>query len=307
MKLNAVMLTALLLSAAPAFSQTVYNQYPCAECAVYDNNGTDLRGFINSNKDQLMARGGKVNEYSNNTWGYLQIKNAHVPSVDKQGNLNYYQSMDVTLAMYKTLDGGLATWMARETNAPQGPLVYIKTNDEGKLGLENVKYTKITHDLEMKKFALVEYYNDTYNDRDYDNLLKNYILLKSGSIKDPSGFKTVIEFYDNFLSKFTYLSDPTLETKSFVTFLSVNGTKYVGYFNIINSKLAGHLNPYKVEYEADRPVLVNSIFKKLKGNIVYIYGDDTFGMDPEMVKYARENNIKLKHWKTTATKKFNDK
>lgn len=137
MKLNAIKLSALLLMSVPAGEATaqrlIHNQYPCAECAVFDNNGTDLRGFINSNKSSLQSEGRKVNEFSNNTWGYVQVKNIQVPSMDKQGNLNYYEAMDVTLALHKTDEGADATWIARETNAQQGPLVYIKTNDEGKL------------------------------------------------------------------------------------------------------------------------------------------------------------------------------
>lgn len=301
--------TLLLLSVATGNvkAQTfVRNQYPCAECAVFDNNGNDLRGFINRNKSELLARGSKVNEYSSNTWGYLQIKNAKVASMDKKGNLNYSEPIDVTLALYKTEDGAKATWMARETNATKGPLVYIKVNDEGKLDLENVKYTKITEQLETKKFAIVEYYDDTYNDRDYDNLLKNYILIKSGAIKDATAFKPIIEFHNNFLTKFTYLSDPVLEPKSFITFFTANGTRYIGYFNVVNSKLAGKLDVYKVEYEKDRAPLVTEIFRKLKGNVVYLYGDDTFGMEPEIIKYARENQIKIKNRKPSTVKKFNE-
>ncbi len=310
MKLNAIKLSALLLMSVPAGEATaqrlIHNQYPCAECAVFDNNGTDLRGFINSNKSSLQSEGRKVNELSNNTWGYVQVKNIQVPSMDKQGNLNYYEAMDVTLALHKTDEGADATWIARETNAQQGPLVYIKTNDEGKLGLENIKYTKVAKELESKKFTLVEYFNDTYNDRDYDVLFGNYIAIKNGTIKDPAGLKAVIDFNDNFLSKFVYVNDPILDGRSFVTFFSANGTRYIGYFNIVNGQLAGHLDEFKVKYESERSVLVNNIFKKLNGNVVYIYGEETFGIDKEIVNYSREHGIKIKYKKTTAAKKFNE-
>ena len=310
MTLNTIKITALLLLCMPAGRSNaqlvVHNQFPCAECAVYDNNGHDLRGFIVSNKKELSDRGSKVNEYSNNTWGYLQIKNAKVPSLDKKGNLNYYQSIDVSLALYKTADGAKATWLARECNEQKGPMVYIKTEDQGKLDLENVKYTQITHELETKKFAIVEYYDSVYNDRDYDILLKNYLLIKNGIIKDLTAYKPIIEYFYNFLSKFTYLSDPVLAPKSFVTFFTANGVKYYAYFNVVNSKLAGKLEVYDIEYENQRAPLVAKIFKKLQGKLVYIYGDDTFGNTLEIEKYARENHFKLKYRKTTTTKKFND-
>ena len=305
--INITVLLLLSMSASRSLAQlVVHNQYPCAECAVFDNNGSDLRGFINSNKNELYTRGGKVIEYSHNSWGYLEIKNVKVPSMDKKGHLNFYETIDVTLALYKTPDGAKATWMARETNSPKGPMVYIKTNDGDKLGIENVKYTQVTNELETKKFALVEYYDSVYNDRDYDILLKNYLLVKSGTINDVTALKPIIEFYDNFISKFTYLSDPVLEPKSFVTFLTANGVKYIGYFNVINNKLAGKLDVFNVEYEKDRAPLVAELFRKLKGKVVYLYGDDTFGMDLTIEKYARENGLKLKHRKTTTAKKFND-
>ncbi len=311
MRMNSIKIAALLLmgvSAERSLAQqpVVHNQYPCAECAVFDNNGNDLKGFITTNKKEVLTRGGKINEYSNNSWGYLNIRSIKVPSMDKKGNLNYWETIDVTLALYKTADGAQATWMARECNSQQGPLVYLKVDDQGKLDMENVKYTAVTHDLETKKFAIVEYYDSSYNDRDYDNLLKNYILIKSGVINDVTAFKPIIEFHDNFLSKFTYVSDPVLETKSFVTFFTANGVRYIGYFNVINNKLAGKLDAYKVEYERDRAPLVADIFGKLKGKNVYLYGDDTFGMEPEITKYARENGFKIKHKKTTSVKKFNE-
>jgi hypothetical protein len=310
MKFNSVKVGALLLLTMPAYLSVaqvvVHNQYPCAECAAFDNNGNDLRGFINSNKKDLFARGSKVNEYSNNTWGYVQVKNAKVPSLDKKGNLNYYETIDVTLALYKTADGAQATWLGRQCNEPNGPMVYIKTDDKGKLDIENVKYTQISRELEDKKCAIVEYYDETYNDRDYDVLLKNYVLMKNGTVKDLSSYKPIIEFYDNFFSKFSPLTDPMLAPKSFITFFTANGVKYAGYFNVVNSKLAGKLDVFSVQYEKDRGPLAAEIFRKLKGKQVYVYGDDTFGMEPELQKYARENHIKLKHRKTSTTKKFNE-
>jgi hypothetical protein len=310
MTFNTIKVSALLLLCLPACVSVgqvvVHNQFPCAECAVFDNNGNDLRGFINSNKKELYGRGSKVNEYSNNTWGYVQVKNAKVPSMDKKGNLNYYESIDVTLALYKTADGAKATWLARQCNEPKGPMVYLKTADDGKLDIENVKYTQVTHDLETKKCAIVECYDETCNDRDFDALLTNYIAMKSGTIRDLSAYKPIMEFYDNFFSKFTSLTDPVLAPKSFIVFFTANGVKYIGFMNGVNSRLSGKLDVLSVQYEKDRAPLAASIFKQLKGNQVYIYGDDTFGMDLEIQKYARENRIKLRYRKTTTAKKFNE-
>jgi hypothetical protein len=310
MTLNSVKIAALVflsVTGGRSVAQLVcHNQFPCAECAVYDNNGNDLRGFINNNKKELYFRGEKVNEYSNNTWGYLQIKNAHVPSMDKKGNLNYEEYIDATLALYKTEDAAKATWMARECNSPNGPMVYIRVKDEGKLEIDNVKYTEITHELEQKKCAIVEYYDNTYNDRDYDVFLKNYILMEAGTVKDVAEYKGIIDFYNGFLSKFSYTSDPILTTKSFVTFFTVGGSRYFGYFNVVNNKLAGRLELYPVEYEKDRATLVNDAFRKLTGHVLYVYGDVNFGMDKTINKYCRDNHIKLAYWNTSADRKFND-
>ena len=310
MTLNSIKVTALLLLCLPvvrSVAQPVcHNQFPCAECAVYDNNGNDLRGFILTNKKELLFRGGKVNEFSNNTWGYLQIKNAQVPSMDKKGNLNYQEYIDCTLALYKTEDASQATWMARECNSHSGPMVYIRVKDEGKLDIDNVRYTEITHELEQKKCALVEYFDSTYNDRDYDVLLKNYILMEAGTVKNIDEYKGIIDFYNNFLSKFSYTSDPILATKSFITFFTTGGTRYLGYFNMVNNKLAGRLEIFPVEYERERAPLVAEIFRKLTGHVVYVFGDDTFGMDLTIDKYGRENHIKIKHWKTDILRTYND-
>ena len=310
MTLNSIKISALLLLCMPAgrsvAQQVVHNQFPCAECAVYDNNGNDLRGFINSYKKELLFRGGKVNEFSNNTWGYLMIKNARVPSMDKKGNLNYYESIDATLALYKTEDAAKATWMARECNSSKGPMVYIRVKDEGKLDIDNVKYTEITHELEAKKMALVEYCDSVYNDRDYDVFLKNYVLLENGAVKDVNEYKGIIDFYNGFLSRFSYTSDPILATKSFVTFFTAGNTRFVGYFNVVNNKLAGKMEVYPVEYEKDRSPLVTGIFKKLTGHVIYVYGDDSFGMNKTIDKYGRDNHIKIKYWSTSGSNKFND-
>lgn len=282
------------------------NQYPCAECAVFDNNGNDLEGFINTNKTDLLTRGMKVNQFSNNTWGYLQIKNVRIPSVSKKGDLSYNNYINTTLALYKTEDGAKATWWARQSNAPQGALVYLKTEDNNKLSINNVKYYEVTHALEAKKFALVEYANNDYNQLDFDVLVKNYILLSADAVKDPNDYKAIIDFYNEFLTKFTTIEDALLENRSFLTFITINKVKYIGYFNVVNSKLAGKLEAVTIDYEKDKETVVADIFKKLKGKSVYVYSDEIFGLDKTIIKYGHENNFKLIRRKTADTKKFNE-
>jgi hypothetical protein len=283
----------------------VSNQYPCGECAVYDNNGNDLRGFISKNKRDFNAKGAVVLDYSNNTWGYLQIKNAKVPSVNKRGDLNYHEYIDATLALEKTTDGAKATWWARETNAPKGPLVYIPTKDKDKLDIGNVRYTEVMHDLETKKFTLAEYTGDTYNEYDFDQMAKNYILMQNGTLKDLNDYKLVIDYFNNFLTKFSNLKDPFLEHKSFLAFLGFNNHKYIAYFNVVNSKLAGHLEVLDLQYETDKEPLVKYFFKKLTGKTVFVYGDNLFGMEKTIIKYARPKNIKVIRKMPNDTKTFN--
>jgi len=314
-RFNALKLSTLLFVSAcvtGASAQLVHNQYPCAECAVFDNNGNDLKGFIKSNKRDLDIKGSKVNEYSGNNWGYLQIRSAAVPTInkygEKKGDLNYAEVIMATFALYKSPDGAKATWWARECNSPNGPLTFRKVKDEGEpLEIENVRYETVTHELESKVFTIVEYYNDLYNERDYDMLLKNYMLMENGPVKDPTDYKAVIDYYNDFLKKFTYVDDPILGKRSFITFFAgSNNSKYIGYFNMVNSKLAGKLEAIDFQYESDKDTLVNKVFNKLKGGVVYVYGDETFGMEKPMVKYAREHNVKLKLPRTNTTKQFND-
>jgi hypothetical protein len=286
--------------------KTIRNQYPCAECAVYDNNGNDLRGFINTTKKDLVIKGAKVNEASNNTWGYLEIKNAKIPSVSKKGDLDYTQSFDITLGMYEATGGEKATWWGRECNAPKGALVYIKTEDKDKLSLDNVKYSEMLHQFESKKITLVEYYNEPYNQNDYDFLFKNYILMPAGSVKDANGYKNVVDFYNGFLNKFSSVNDPLVENKSFITCFSINNVKYLGYFNIVNSKLAGKLEIADIQYDRDRDTVINRTFKMLTGKTVFVYGDDIFGMEKKIISYGRKNNIKLVRRKTSDSRFFND-
>ncbi len=307
----------LLLTAASgnSIAQTCHNLYPYADGVVYDNNGHDLNAFIKSNKDDAKHKGEMVKEYSNGTWGYLQIKNTKVPSLNtspdpdlnKKVNLNYSEYIDATLALCNTIDGLKATWWSRQCNNPLGPLVYTKTDDKGKLDIENIKYTYIIKELETKHFTIVEYSGDGYNERDYEQLLKNYLLVENGTLKNGVDYKTMIEFYDNFLTKFTYVEDPLLENKSFITFFSGNKTKYVGYFNIVNHKLAGHVEAVDLQFEKDKDALVNNTFKKLTGNVVYVYGDDIYGLEKTMLKYGHTHNLKLNRRNTTTTEKFNEK
>lgn len=286
--------------------KTIRNQYPCAECAVFDNNGNDLRGFVNTTKKDAMAKAAKVAEASNNTWGYVAVKNAKVPSVNKKGDLDYTQSFDVNEAMYLASGTEKATWWARECNSAKGPLVYIKTENSDKLSMPNVKYTEMLHEFESKKITLVEYYNGQYNQFDYDFLFKNYILMPSGTIKDVNSYKNIVDFYNDFLGKFSSTSDPLIENKSFVTCLAVNNVKYLAYFNVTNNKLAGHLEIADIQYDRDRDTVIHNTFKKLTGKTVFVYGNELFGMEKKMITYGRLHNIKLIRRKTTDSKLFND-
>jgi hypothetical protein len=286
--------------------RTFSNHFPCAECAVYDNNGNDLAGFIKSNKSDLSAKASLVNEYSNNTWGYLQIKDVKAPSLDREGNLNYYQAFDVTLGLYQDAGTAKATWWARETNAPRGALVNTKVDVQNKLATDYVKYTELLHEMESKKITLVEYFSDNYNTEDYDELFKNYILIKGGSLKDLSDYKKIIDYYNTFLSRFSSVSDPFLEHKSFITCLTVSGTKYIGCFNIVNAKLAGKLEPVNIQYDKDRDTVISNVFGKLTGTVVYVYGNDIFGMDKAMIKYGHAHNIKLIRRKPADNISFNE-
>lgn len=292
--------------AGTSYAQLSPNQFPCAECAVFDNNGNDLRGFINTNKIYTLNRGAKVNEYSGNTWGYLQIKNVHTPSVNKKGQLNYGGFINTTLALYKTADGAKATWWARQSNAPKGPLVYQKVEEKGRLDMENVRYAEVFHALEQKKMTLVEYANNEYNKEDYDMLFGNYLLAEQDAVKDLTDYKGIISFYNDFMSKFSSLSDPYLENKSFITFVTVNNTKYAGVFNITNSKLAGKLVVIDAVYEKDIEPTIKMLFKHVTGKAVIVYGDNLMGMEKAIIKYGRDKNMRLIRRATTDNRKFND-
>lgn len=286
------------------------NQYPCAECAVFDNNGNDLKTFIVNGKRELNDRGSKVLDYSGGEWGYLLVKTAQVASVSskwpKRGELNYTQFIRATYALNKTGGSNRATWWARECNRPNSPMVDIKVDDEGKLEMETVRYPKIMGDLSQKKFTLVEYADSMYNPRDFDQLLKNHIMLAAGSVTDQSDYKAIIDFHNGFLGKFTYVNDPVLDNKTFITFSKGNTHRFIGYFHTVNGKLAGKLEVADLEYEKDKDVIVNRLLKNAKGKTVYIYGDDTFGMDKNIITYARANNIKLKRRVTSTPKRFNE-
>jgi len=299
------MVALLCVATSTSFAQ-YHNLYPCGECAVSENNGSDLRGFIKSNTKELNYIGGKVNEVSDNGWGYLEVKTVQVPSIGQNKNLNYSEYINATLALYKTKDGAKATWWARQGNTPKGPLVSKITDGDVQAGMDVVRYNEVTHALEQKEFALVEYYNDDYNQLDYDVLLKNYILTEHGTVKNINDYKSIVAFYDTFVTKFTYLDDPMLGNKSFITFFTANGTKYMGYFNIVNGKLAGHLEATDIQYEKDKDDLVKATFKKLTGNVVYVYGDDIFGLEKTILNYGHTNKIKLERRKTATNKKFNN-
>ena len=54
-----------------------------------------------------------VNEYSDNNWGYLQVRSANVPTInkygEKKGELNFAEVITATFALYKSPDGAKAT------------------------------------------------------------------------------------------------------------------------------------------------------------------------------------------------------
>ncbi|MFI5196278.1 MAG: hypothetical protein ACHQD8_04245 [Chitinophagales bacterium] len=315
-KNNHALIAGLFLSLAycgNSSAQVCHNLYPSPEIATYDNNGHDLKGFILSNKKDFLFKGSKVNEYSKNTWGYMQIKNARVPSIDNNKSkenenyhkLNYSEYIDVTLAMYKTKDGAQSTWWARQCNSPKGPLVDMVVDAHGLLDMDYVRYGNIMSDIQTKKFTIVEYSGDTYNHKDYDDLLKNYFLIENGIILDMNDYGTIIDYYNNFLSKFSSIEDPLLEYKSFITFFETPKARYAGYFNVVNSKLAGKLEVVDIKYDRDKEVFVAQAFKKVTGSVVYVYGDKTFALDKEINTYAREHHIKVIRRKTTTDKEFN--
>lgn len=311
--INAIKLSALLLlaTANTGVAQTMTvckNQYPCGECAVFDNNGNDLKGFISNNKKQLGVRGGALGEASGNTWGYLLVRTANVPSVSskwaKKGDLNVTASIRTTYVMNKAGSTEQATWWARECNLNNGPLVQIKVNDEGKLDMEHVRYEKLMNAVAANKMTFVEY-ADTFNARDYDNMLKNYIVTKCGAV-DMDDYKTMVDFYNGFVTRFTTTEDAALTNSSFLTFFTgPSKTRYVGYFNMVNDKLAGHIDVLDLQYDRDIDTVIKHTFPRLTGKTVYIYGDDTYGMDKKMILYGKAHDLKLRRRKTNMTGKFN--
>jgi len=292
--------------AASASAQVITNKFISPECATWNNNGTDLRGFITSNKSDLYAKGGKILDYSNSNWGYVQVKNAKVPSQDKKGELNYYQSFDATLLLQKTKDGGRATWWSRQYNMSNQPIVYLKVGADKDLGLENVKYTDITRELETKVMTVIEQFTEVANPRDFEVMFKNCLFVRSGVIKSETDLRPMYSFYNKFLGKFQSFSDPMLENKSFVTFWTGGDNKYIGYFNVVNGKLSGRLEIVDGSYEKDQAKLINDIFKDLTGSTVCIYGDNTFGLDRFITKKADAKNLKLVYKTPSDSRLFNE-
>lgn len=296
--------------AATAMAQkTCQNQTPCADCAVHDNNGNDLAGFVNAYRKQLGVNGSKVNDYSNGEWGYLLMRTVNVPSVsgkwETKGDLNHSAYIRTALVMNKTKEKEAATWWARECNLDNGAVVEPLPKEKGKVPMEQMRHEKLMSNVSLKKITLVEYL-DTFNMRDMDNMLKSHIVTKLGTVKQED-YKSVIDFYNGFLGKFSYIDDPVLTKMSFVTFLTgASGAQYMGYFNVVNSKLSGTLVGVNLEYERDRDTLVKKTFKKLTAKTVYVYGDDSFGLDKTLIKYAKNNDMKLRRRKTNVSARFND-
>ncbi len=307
-KKNAVLAAALSLSFAiptVAEAQICHNLYPSPEKATYDNGGQDLRGFIITNKKDFLFKGALVDKYSKGNWGYMQVKTARVPSVGKDQKLNYSEYIDVTLAMYKTKDSSQATWWARQCNTPKGPLVDQRIDPMGMLDMDYVRNSIVFHDIQAKQFSLIEHSDNRFNPKDYDDLVKNYIMVENGLIPAFADYTAVIDYYDNFASKFSDITDPLLEYKSFITFFNTPNAKYVGYFNVVNNKLAGRLELVNITYDRDKEMFVTSAFKKLTGTVVYIYGDDLHDLTHTINTYSREHDIKVVYRKTTTTREFN--
>ncbi len=310
-------LAAMLLVTVSAPSQaqerkTCKNQYPCGDCAVHDNNGNDLAGFTRSYKKQFHANGDKVVSASNGDWGYVLMRTAVVPSVssrwETKGELNYSLPIRSALAMVKAKENNVATWWARECNMDNGPVTQVKSASAGneEVELPMKRYDNVFRDLDGKKMTLVEYL-DTFNIRDFDYMChKNHIVSKCGTIK-PEDFKPVVDYFNNFLSKFSYTDDPVITRMSFITFFAGSGNaKYIGYFNVVNDKLSGYLEPLVIEYERDKDTIANHAFARLATRTVYIYGDDSFGMDKAMIRYAKANEYKLRRRTAKANTRFND-
>lgn len=316
---NTLRIAALLLSVAftgPVFAQErtpCKNQYPCGDCAVHDNNGNDLAGFVKNYTKQFNKNGEMVISSSNNEWGYMLMRTTNVPSVssrwETEGDLNYFASIRSALVMVKSKDANVATWWARECNMDNGPLVQVKAKSAAgneEVEMTQQRYEKVFHGLEDKKMTLVEYL-DTFNMRDYDHLLrKNHIVAKCGGIKQED-FRSIVDYFNNFLGKFSYTDDPVITKMSFITFCTgASKTQYMCYFNVVDDKLSGKLEPLDLEYERDRDSLVKHTFRNLTTRTVYIYGDDSYGLDKTMIKYAKANEYKLRRRRTDITGKFND-
>lgn len=292
--------------------KTCKNQYPCGDCAVHDNNGNDLAGFTRVHKKQFFSNGDIVTAASGNEWGYMFMRTAIVPSVsskwETKGDLNYTNPIRTALAMVRSKDNSVATWWARECNMENGPVTQVKTasvgNEEVELPMK--RYDNVFRDLDGKKMTLVEYL-DTFNMRDFDYLLqKNHIVVKCGTIK-PADYKAVVDYFNSFLGKFSYTDDPVITRMSFVTFFAGTGKdKYIGYFNVVNDKLSGFLEPLVIDYENEKDSIASRAFARLATRTVYIYGDDSFGMDKSMIRYAKANEYKLRRRTTKANTRFND-
>jgi len=303
------LLSLLLLSAAfgPVVAQPIhYDRFPGIESATYDNNGYDLRGFIKGNKASMDSRAAKVYEYSSNNWGYMQVKTVKVPGEDKKGRKDYYHSFNVTLALAKTNMGDKATWWTREYNQPNAPLVYAKAGDDVNLGMDNVKYADVANELQSKKFTIVEYFDTSLNTKDMDMMLGNVIYIKGGAVKQLEDYKAIIDFYNEFMGKFSAVSDPQIEDMSFITFVRSATQRYIGYFNVVNGKLSGRLEPLDIQFESDKAKFVDHMMKHVSGHDLYLYGNKTFGMEKTINKKAAVKNLKAYRKYPTMTGTFND-
>ncbi len=301
-------LTGLLLVAAVgsvSAQKLNPNRFPSPTSILYDNNGNDLKGFSLKYKNDFENKGSIVLQAGGSDWSYVQLKNIKSPGINKKGELNYLNAFDVTLLTYKTRTSGKATWWSREFNLPEGKLQYFKAEDDGKIPYDVVKYTDVTNELQNKKMTIAEYVDTLTRPHDFELLFGNTLFVKAGTVREASDYSAIVAFYTKFLEKFTNVNDPVLDDKSFVTFVKAGSTEYVGYFNMVNGRLQGFLDKPESGFERDKVKFVNEIFRNITGAVVYVYGDDQFGMGKMVKAKVDKANLKMEMVKTSSSKKFN--
>jgi len=301
-----IIVSFLLALSSGSFAQRMSTlRLPSPDAVVYDNNGNDLRGFITTHKSDFTAKSEMVKSAVGSDWAYVQARNVKVPGTDRKGNLNYSQPFDVTVAISNAGSAPKSTWWAREYNSAKGKLTWFTTDNSNNPGMEVVKYDVFINELNTKKMTLVEYNDTVVNEYDYDDMVKNCLFVKQGTIPEIAEYGEITKFTNHFLSKFSSTSDPVLEGKSFVTFQKAGSHDYVTYFNVVNSKLTGAIWQMDAPFEADRMRFVNALLHKLTGNTLYFYGDTFLGLDKIIRKKTDDTNLRVEFLKTKSSKIFN--